>query len=172
MGRLADALGAIYLGYATLHHYTRRRGVDGLEALTEHAMLRLETEVQDSLKAASDNFPGPLGPLAGGVMKLGCFPLGNISRPYQNPPDSLTKEVSRLMSTPSGVRNFFQENIYISPEETKNQVSELIRALPICVEADKIATALRKEKRSPTQTEVEKISKAEALRDIDSSRCI
>jgi len=129
-------------------------------------MLRLETEVQDSLKAASDNFPGPLGPLAGGVMKLGCFPLGNISRPYQNPPDSLTKEVSRLMSTPSGVRNFFQENMYISPEETKNQVSELIRALPICVEADKIATALRKEKRSPTQTEVEKISKAEALRDI------
>jgi len=129
-------------------------------------MLRLETEVQDALKAASDNFPGPLGPLASGVMKLGCFPLGNISRPYQNPPDSLTKEVSRLMSTPSGVRNFFQENMYIAPEETKNQASELIRALPICVEADKIATALRKEKRSPTQTEEEKISKAEDLRDI------
>merc|ERR1712038_1026896 len=42
MGRLADALGAIYLGYATLHHYHRHRDVKGLEALTEHAMLRLE----------------------------------------------------------------------------------------------------------------------------------
>lgn len=165
MGRLADALGAIYLGYATLHHYTRRRGVDGLEALTEHAMLRLETEAQDALKAASDNFPGPLGTLASGIMKLGCFPLGNASRPYQNPPDTLTKEVSRLMSTPSGVRDFFQENMYVAPEETKNQASELIRAVPICVEADKIATSLRKSKQSPTPTEKEKLAKAEALRD-------
>merc|ERR1712137_293605 len=53
MGRLADALGAIYLGYATLHHYQRRRGVEGLEALTEHAMLRLEKEAQDALQGAS-----------------------------------------------------------------------------------------------------------------------
>jgi hypothetical protein len=48
MGRLADALGAIYLGYATLHHYQRRRGIEGLEALTEHAMLGLEKEAQDA----------------------------------------------------------------------------------------------------------------------------
>merc|ERR1712187_168634 len=100
MGRLADALGAIYLGYATLHHYTRRRGVNGLEALTEHAMLRLETEAQDALKAASDNFPGPIGILASGVMKLGCFPLGNASRTYQNPPDTLTKEYLVLCPLP------------------------------------------------------------------------
>merc|ERR1712032_695793 len=165
MGRLADALGAIYLGYATLHHYTRRRGVDGLEALTEHAMLCLETEAQDALKAASDNFPGPLGTLASGVMKLGCFPLGSVSRPYQNPPDALTKEVSRLMSNPSGVRDFFQENMYIASEETKHQASELIRALPICIEADKIASILRKEKRSPTPTEKEKLVEAASLRD-------
>merc|ERR1712125_208076 len=70
MGRLADAMGAIFLGYSTLHHYSRRRGVKGLEALTEHAMLRLEAEAQEALKAASDNFPGPLGPLASRVMKL------------------------------------------------------------------------------------------------------
>lgn len=166
MGRLADALGAIYLGYATLHHYSRRRGVDGLEALTEHALLRLETEAQDSLKAASDNFPGPLGPIASTVMKLGCFPLGNLTRPYQNPPDTLTKEVSNLITNPSGLRNFFEENMYMAPEGTKHQASELIRAVPSCVEADKIATAVRKEKRNPTPTELEKISKADALRDL------
>merc|ERR1719305_1663276 len=44
MGRLSDAMGAIFLGYATLHHFERNRGVAGLEALAESAMLQLEHE--------------------------------------------------------------------------------------------------------------------------------
>lgn len=166
MGRLADAIGAIYLGYSTLHHYHRNRGVEGLEALTEHAMLRLETEAQDALKAASDNFPGPLGPLASTVMKVGCFPLGNLTRPYRDPSDVLTKEVSRLMTTPSGIREFFAEGIYTAPEGVTHQVSDLMRAVPVCVEADKIAATLRREKRQPTVAEAEKIAEADALRDV------
>jgi alkylation response protein AidB-like acyl-CoA dehydrogenase len=166
MGRLADALGAIFLGYSTLHHYQRRRGVAGLEAITEHAMLRLETEAQDALKVASDNFPGPLGPVASLVMKAGCFPLGNLTRPYKEPNDTLTKEVARLVTTPSELRDMFAEGIYTAPEGVTHQVSDLMRALPICVEADKIATALRREKRDPTQDEADKIAQAEALRDV------
>jgi alkylation response protein AidB-like acyl-CoA dehydrogenase len=166
MGRLADALGAIYLGYATLHHYSRRRGVDGLEALTEHAMLRLEVEAQDALKAASDNFPGILGPLASTVMKMGCFPLGNMTRPYREPSDELTKEIAKLMTTPSAIRDFFQENVYMAPEGTVHQTSDLIRAVPICVEADRIASVLRREKRQPTADEADKIAKADAIRDV------
>jgi len=166
MGRLADALGAIYLGYATLHHYQRRRGIDGLEAVTEHALLRLETEAQNALKSASDNFPGPLGPLASTVMKIGCFPLGNLSRPYREPHDSLTKEVSKLMTTPSDIRDFFEEGIYTAPEGVTHQLSDLIRAVPTCVEADKIASTLRREKRQPTPEEAEKIAEADALRDV------
>jgi len=165
MGRLADALGAIYLGYATLHHYKRRRGIKGLEALTEHAMLSLETEAQDALKLASDNFPGPLGPLASTVMKIGCFPLGSVTRPYREPSDQLTKEVARLMTTPSDLRDFFQENLYMAPEGSMHQVSDLIRAVPICCEADQIASTLRREKREPTTDEADKISKADAIRD-------
>lgn len=42
----------------------------------------------------------------------------------------------------------------------------MIRAVPICFEADKISAALRKDKRSPTPTEAEKLAKAEALRDV------
>mmetsp|Transcript_19288 Transcript_19288/g.56289 ORF Transcript_19288/g.56289 Transcript_19288/m.56289 type:complete len:546 (-) Transcript_19288:245-1882(-) len=165
MGRLADALGAIYLGYATLHHYHRRRGIQGLEAVTEHAMLRLEREAQDSLKSAADNFPGPLGPLASTVMRMGCFPLGSITRPYSDPHDSLTKEVSRLVTAPSEMRDFFQENVYVAPEGEMHQVSDLIRALPVCVEADKIAASLRRDKRRPTAAEEETIARADALRD-------
>lgn len=166
MGRLADAMGAIFLGYSTLHHYSRNRGVDGLEAITEHAMLRLEKEAQDALKEASDNFPGPLGTVASTVMKIGCFPLGNATRPYKSPNDSLTKEVSRLLTTPSELRDLFTENVYIAPEGQVHQPSDLIRALPICVEADKIASSLRREKREPTPEETDKIAKAEALRDV------
>lgn len=166
MGRLADAMGAIFLGYSTLHHYSRNRGIDGLEAITEHAMLRLEKEAQDALKEASDNFPGPLGTLASGVMKIGCFPMGSLTRPYRSPNDTLTKEVSRLLTTPSGLRDMFAENVYIAPEGEVHQQSDLIRALPICVEADKIASSLRREKREPTAEETDKIAKAEALRDV------
>eukprot|EP00565_Helicotheca_tamesis_P007714 CAMPEP_0185735746 /NCGR_PEP_ID=MMETSP1171-20130828/26109_1 /TAXON_ID=374046 /ORGANISM="Helicotheca tamensis, Strain CCMP826" /LENGTH=799 /DNA_ID=CAMNT_0028406157 /DNA_START=192 /DNA_END=2592 /DNA_ORIENTATION=+ len=165
MGRLADALGAIYLGYATLHHYSRRRGIENLEAVTEHALLRLEVEAQNALKEASDNFPGPLGFLASSAMKVGCFPLGNMTRPYKQPNDALTKEVSKLMTTPSEIRNLFQEHIYMAPEGTTHHVSDLVRALPICVEADKVASSLRKEKRQPTQEEADLIAKADALRD-------
>merc|ERR1711935_724301 len=166
MGRLADAMGAIFLGYSTLHHFSRNRGVDGLDAITEHAMLRLEKEAQDALKEASDNFPGPLGTVASVVMRLGCFPLGSITRPYKSPNDILTKEVSRLLTTPSGLRDMFVENVYVAPEGHVHQPSDLIRALPICVEADKIASLLRRERREPTPEETDKIAKAEALRDV------
>ena len=165
MGRLADALGAIYLGYATLHHYQRRRGIDGLEAVTEHAMLRLEKEAQDALLSASDNFPGMLGPVASTVMKIGCFPLGNMARPYKAPGDELTKEVSKLVTTPSEMRDFFQENVYVAQEGELHQVSDLIRALPICVEADLVASSIRREKRQPTEAEADLIAQADAIRD-------
>mmetsp|Transcript_56366 Transcript_56366/g.136742 ORF Transcript_56366/g.136742 Transcript_56366/m.136742 type:complete len:811 (+) Transcript_56366:387-2819(+) len=166
MGRLADAMGAIFLGYATLHHYSRNKGIEGIEAITEHAMLRLEKEAQDALQEASNNFPGPLGGVASTVMKMGCFPLGGVTRPYHNPNDALTKEVSRLLTTPSGLREMFMENIYIAPEGHAHQASDLIRALPVCVEADKIASSLRREKREPTAAEADTIAKAEALRDV------
>jgi len=166
MGRLADALGSIFLGYATLHHYQRKRGIEGLEALTEHAMLRLETEAQNALKAASDNFPGPLGPVASFVMKLGCFPLGNITRPYSDPSDTLTKEVARMLTTPSEMRDFFEEGIYKAPEGVTHQITDLVRALPVCVEADRIASVLRRENRQPTTNESEILARAEALRDV------
>lgn len=166
MGRLSDAMGAIFLGYATLHHYSRQRGVEGLEAITEHAMLRLEKQAQDALNEASQNFPGPLGPVASTVMKMGCFPLGSLTRPYKSPNDQLTKEVSRLLTTPSGLRDMFTDGIYMAPEGEVHQVSDLIRALPICVEADKIASVLRRDKREPTQAEADIIAKAEALRDV------
>ena len=98
-------------------------------------------------------------------MKIGCFPLGGITRPYADPSDTLTKEIARLLTTPSEIRDMFQEGIYSAPDGTIHQMTDLIKALPICVEADKAAAAIRKEKRRPTDEEANLIAKADSLRD-------
>ena len=167
MGRLADAMGAIFLGYSTLHFYHNNRGVEGLEAVTEHAMLRLEYEAQQALEAARANFPGPLGGVAGAVMGAACFPLGSITKPYSLPKDELTKEVSALFTRPSEVNSLFTELIYTRDvSEGRHQVSDLLRAMPVCCEADSIASACRKEGRDPTADELKVLDEAERARDM------
>lgn len=86
-------------------------------------------------------------------------------RPYRGPSDELTKEVSRLLTTPSEVHKMFSENVYIAADGS-NRVAGLINALPVCVEADAVLNACKKEKRQPTDTESKLLSQAEALRDM------
>jgi len=164
LGRMADAMSAIYLGYAVLWHYQHQKGIEGLEAATEHAMLTLEHEAQEALHEAAANFPAPLGSAFGFLMGLGTSPLGELSRPYRPPSDALTKEVAELLTKPSGLRELFNTHIYVSGEET-DQLSTLLRALPVCVEADQIQKTLRKEKRDPTAEEAATLSLATELRD-------
>jgi len=174
MGRMADTLGAIFLGYAVLHHYSRTRheNIPGLEILTEHAMRRLEYEAQQGLYEASENFPGSFGNVVGSIMKLGCFPLGSLSRPYGPPKDHLTKEISSLLTTPGELRNMFQKHCYVQRDNSdgkgelhSHNVTEMIAALPVVVEADRAASKIRREKREPTIEEADLIAKADALRD-------
>ena len=99
-------------------------------------------------------------------MKTGRFPLGNLTRPYREPSDALTKEVSRLLTTPSELRDMFQEGVYEAPEGEVHQGSDLVRALPVCIEADRIASQLRRDKRQPTEEESKTLARAEALRDV------
>jgi len=167
MGRLSDAMGAIFLGYSTLHHYSRNKDIKGLEALAESSMLQLEMEAQTALREASENFPTLMGGFGGGgwLMSAGIAPLGEFMRPYRGPSDELTKEVSRLLTTPSEVHKMFSENVYIAADGS-NRVAGLINALPVCVEADAVLNACKKEKRQPTDTESKLLSQAEALRDM------
>jgi len=77
----------------------------------------------------------------------------------------LLQEVSRLLTTPSEIRDMFQENIYMAPEGEQHQVSDLIRALPVCVDADRITSLVRREGRKPTPEEEDVLAHADALRD-------
>eukprot|EP00912_Choanoflagellata_sp_UC4_P001711 UC4_evm3s1092 len=169
MGRLADAMGAIYLGYSVLHHYERHRGVEGLEAIVEHAMLLLEHEAHTALSEAAANFPTisavpGLGSLAGALMGLGVSPLGPLTKPYKKPGDDLTKAVSELMTKPSGARDLLAETIFTT-DKFNHRVSRLFEALPVCVSADEISKILRKEKREATPEEQDVLDLAVKLRD-------
>ena len=165
MGRLSDAMGAIFLGYATLHHFQRNRHVEGLEALAESCMLQLEHEAQTALREAAENFPKPVGFLGGWLMTLGISPFGELMRPYRPPSDQLTKEVSRLLTTPSAVHAMFTENVYTPHDDASNRVAALLRAMPVCLEADRILGACKKERREPTGAETKVLRQADAMRD-------
>ena len=98
------------------------------------------------------------------IHSLGTSPLGEFSRPYRPATDALTKEVSDLLTKPSGMRDLFNTHIYVSGEEN-DRVATLIKALPVCLEADQIQSKLRKEKREPTAEEAEILVLATTLRD-------
>ena len=166
MGRLSDAMSAIFLGYATLHHFQRHRAVEGLEALAESAMLQLETEAQTALREAAENFPSGVIPAAVGswLMALGTAPLGELMRPYRPPRDDLTKEVARMLTTPSAVHSMFAENVYVATDDPENRVAGLLRAMPVCLEADQILSACKKDKREPTADETKVLTQADAMR--------
>jgi len=96
-------------------------------------------------------------------MAMGVAPLGELMRPYRPPRDALTQEVSRLLTTPSAVHQMFADNVY-TPANADNRVAELIRAMPICLQADAALTACKKEKRDPTADEASLIAEADSLR--------
>mmetsp|Transcript_53236 Transcript_53236/g.72710 ORF Transcript_53236/g.72710 Transcript_53236/m.72710 type:complete len:202 (-) Transcript_53236:168-773(-) len=159
-------MSAIFLGYSVLWHYNERRGIEGLEDVTEHAMMTLEAEAQTALRDAASNFPSVpvLGPLMGPLMSFGITPLGELTRPYRPPGDALTKRVAELVTKPSGMRDLFSEHVYVSGEEG-DRMTALIDALPVCLQADLLQTRLRQEKRTPTEDESALLRKAEDMRD-------
>ena len=154
MGRLADAVGALYLGFAALHHVQRNgTRVAGLAPLAEHALAGLEREAQEALRDACANFPGLPGRLGvGRLVALACAPLGEATRLYRPASDALTKEVSRLLTTPSALRDHLSApaeggGAYMGAElgGAGSRMALLFRALPKIVAADALAAALKKD---------------------------
>ena len=99
-------------------------------------------------------------------MSAGISPLGEWMRPYRPPRDALTQEVSRLLTTPSEVHAMFAENVYVAEGGATgdNRVAELIKAMPICFEADKVLAACKKNKSQPTDKEAALLALADELR--------
>jgi hypothetical protein len=67
-----------------------------------------------ALREAAENYPQPLGKVAGAVMGFAVSPLGGITRPYRPPGDQLTKDVSDNMTTLTGVHQLFRQHVYVT----------------------------------------------------------
>lgn len=96
----------------------------------------------------------------------GCPGSMGWTRPYTMPKDFLTKKISDYVTKPSMLRDHFSADVYQSPPNKKHQISDLMRALPICVKADDIAADLRRSKREATADEQKTMDEAERLRDL------
>ena len=157
-GRYADVLSNIFLGYAVLWHHTKFP-VKGSEQMVEYAMESILYDTEDALHAVFDNFPIPvLGPLMRGL----TFPTG---RCYAKPTDKMTTNVAQLITTDSAVRTQLANCLYFSADPT-DRIAMIHATLPQALAADKILTALRKEKRQPTAAEKAVIDTAEAAREL------
>ena len=155
-GRLADAFGTLYLGYACLWFYKQNKSVEGIDAVFEMAMESILKQNQEALRGVGENFPVPaIGPL----IKYLSFPLGSA---YSGPSDKMRQRASKLISTPSGIRELLSQGIFIS-ENPNDRVRMLNDTLPLAVAMDEMLSAAKKAKRSLTPEEealVEKVTAA------------
>mmetsp|Transcript_1803 Transcript_1803/g.5440 ORF Transcript_1803/g.5440 Transcript_1803/m.5440 type:complete len:776 (+) Transcript_1803:103-2430(+) len=168
MGRLADCVGAVFLGYATLHHYARtHKDVDaGLQAVAEHALLRLEKEAHDALMHAANNVPAmPLGAhhAVGVALRTAVRPVGSLGVPGATPSDALTKRTSDLLTT---LESDYAAKMLVPGVYTSSRIQKrLLDALPLCLEADAIEKACKKSRTQPTAEQQKIIDAATAARD-------
>lgn len=159
-GRMADALSKLYFGYACLWYYQKvgGRNVEGLDDVLMYSMDSLLYECQEALQGVSSNFP--VRPI-GWVMRALTFPTGS---PYSPPNDVQKKKVGRIASTPNAFRDLMTENMFISSDPS-DQIRRLNDYLPKAVEADKILSKARKEKRQLTASEQALVDEVEQARD-------
>lgn len=153
-GRFADAFGTLYLGYACCWYYQNNRNIEGIDKVFELAMEELLQQNQNALKGIAKNFPIPGIGLA---MNTINFPFGDA---YDGPNDKMRQNVSNIISTPSGIRDLLSQGIFIS-DDPKDRLRMMNDILPLSVEADKIVSKAKKEKRSLTKDEQELVLKVQ-----------
>lgn len=157
-GRLADALGNLYLGYACMWYYEKNKHVKGLDKVMELALDTLLYENQQNLFDYYKNFPVPG---FGTLMKTLTYPTGRI---YTGSNDKIRKEVSNLITTPTEVREFLSQGIFIS-EDKDDKLHKLNAVFKDAVEMDKILAARKKEKKELTPEEKERFVKINKIVD-------
>lgn len=157
-GRFADVLCNLYLGYACLWHAENNKHIAGMDKILDMAMTKINFDAQEAFMGIFQNFPIPG---VGTVMRIATFPRG---REYGDVTDKQKAVVAEMITSPTEMRNFLTEDLFVSKDPT-DRVNMIMRAMPLCFEADQIMSACRKEKRTPTPEEQTKIDVAEALRE-------
>ena len=156
-GKFADVISSLYLGYATLWHY-QKYPVEGADKLLDFAMQNILHEAETAFYGIFNNFP-----IAGvgGLMKTLTFPTGKC---YDKPSDALTRAASNAITLDTAIRKQFEKDLHI-PKNDSSRVALIVHTLPKVIEADKLLSKIKKEKRQPTAAEKEVIDAAEKARE-------
>jgi hypothetical protein len=156
-GRYADVLSNLYLGYAVLWH-AKKYPTAGEEKVLDYAMQSLLHEIEEAFHGIFNNFPvAGLGT----TMQVLTFPTGKC---YPAPGDDLVRAVAHTITTESPLHQKFRQDLFVS-QDANDRIAMLCKTLPKAVEADKILTKLRKEKREATAAEKMLIDEVEAARE-------
>lgn len=155
-GRFSDALGTLYLGYASLWMYSQNKHVEGIDAVFELAMEDLLLENQTALTELANNFPIPV---IGPIMNAINFPFG---RPYTGPTDGMRQKASHNITTVTGVRDMLSEGVFIS-SDPKDRLRMMNDILPLAIASDKAVAAAKKAKRALTTEEQANVDKVFAV---------
>ncbi len=139
-GRLADALAELYLLCCMLKRFEDDGTPDSDRPILGLAAQNALTRFYGSISEVLDNFPNPL---AGALMRLVIFPVGNHWRKIS---DSRSKTVARLVLEPGDVRDRLTREIFVT-HDPKDATGVLEAALVKVVEAEeadrKIERAVR-----------------------------
>ena len=139
--------------------YRRKNECKDIDIVMEYAMDSCLHRIENAFMGIISNFP--IRPVAWAIRAV-AFPTG---RCYEGPDDRLMKKTSQLITTDTEVRRLLTSTVFVS-ELSTDRVREIDTAFPICIEADKILSKMRKAKRKePTEQEKHVLDRAEELRE-------
>ena len=121
-GRMADIFSNIYLSYSVLWYHEKYCPKDSqTEKVKRYCLNNLLYEIQENFYEVSKNYPNRL---IGSYIAMVSFPYG---RRFTKSCDEDKKEISDLVTNPSGVFELFKKNIYIPGED--EQLGKMIKTM-------------------------------------------
>ena len=140
-GRLADALGHLYLASTVLRHFQDQGQPEADLPLVQWACEQSLHQIQVSLDEVLRNLPNRL---AAWKLRLLIFPLG---KPYAPPRDTLGHTVARLVLEPSAARDRLTAGIFVpsGTDEPLGRLEDALRKVIISSETEqKLRSAVKK----------------------------
>jgi acyl-CoA dehydrogenase len=130
-GRLADALGWLYLASAALRRYSDEPKTDWGNAMAQWSVSTALYRIQEALLGVMENFPVRW---LGRLLKIIAFPFGARFRP---PGDRLGARVARALLEDRDARRGLTGEMYVPPAEEPGlgrmeaALTKAVRALPV-----------------------------------------
>ncbi|MBP9722670.1 MAG: DUF1974 domain-containing protein, partial [Gammaproteobacteria bacterium] len=135
--RLGDVLSNLYMMSTVLKYYNDQGSPAEDLVIVDWSCKFLAYRIQVALNELCHNFPNKLISF---IIRVVTLPLGNR---HKIPSDTLNKDLTKLVSQPSGTRNRIMQYIFKSDQEC-NMATKLEQVLANTIAAEPIAKRLHK----------------------------